>query len=92
MQGYNVNTHGKRVDGLMKTKGIISNLCFVEIKTDETNLLEKEPYRSGCYAASRELAGAIAQVQGTVSAAVKSLSEHISVSEADGTPTWRGNI
>lgn len=87
VQGYNVNTHGKRVDGLMKTKGIISNLCFVEIKTDETNLLEKEPYRSGCYAASRELAGAIAQVQGTVSAAVKSLSERISVSEADGTPT-----
>lgn len=87
VQGYNVNTHGKRVDGLMKTKGIISNLCFVEIKTDETNLLEKEPYRSGCYAASRELAGTIAQVQGTVSAAVKSLSEHISVSEADGTPT-----
>lgn len=87
VQGYNVNTHGKRVDGLMKTKGIISNLCFVEIKTDETNLLEKEPYRSGCYAASRELAGAIAQVQGTVSAAVKSLSEHISVSEADGKPT-----
>ena len=87
VQGFNVNTHGKRVDGLMKTKGVISNLCFVEIKTDSTNLLETSPYRSGCYAASRELVGAIAQVQGTVSAAIKSLSEKLEITDANGCPT-----
>ena len=33
VHGYSVADNGKRVDGLMKTRGIISNLCFVEIKT-----------------------------------------------------------
>lgn len=87
VQGFNINGYGKRVDGLMKTKGVISNLCFVEIKTDSTNLLEITSYRSGCYAASRELVGAIAQVQGTVAAAVKSLSEKLSITDKSGNHT-----
>lgn len=86
VQGYNVTEHGKRVDALMKTRGVISNLCFVEIKTDETSLLETTPYRSGCYAPSRELVGAIAQVQGTVAAAVKSLTEKLSLTDKNGNP------
>lgn len=48
VQGHSVDSHGKRVDALMKTKGVISNLCFVEIKTHVTELLESKPYRSGC--------------------------------------------
>ncbi len=87
VQGHSVGSHGKRVDALMRTKGIISNLCFVEIKTHSTALLESKPYRSGCCAPSKELAGAVAQVQGTVASAVDSLSNKINVEDKHGNPT-----
>lgn len=87
VQGYSVGTHGKRVDALMKTKGLISNLCFVEIKTHATNLLDSKPYRSGCWAPSKELSGAISQVQGTVASAVENLSNKISLEDKQGNPT-----
>jgi len=87
VQGHSVETHGKRVDALMKSKGIISNLCFIEIKTHETELLEGKPYRSGCWAPSKELAGAIAQVQGTVTSAVENLSNKITPKDPIGNPT-----
>ena len=87
VQGYSISVHGKRVDALMKTRGIISNLCFIEIKTHETKLLELKPYRSGCWAPSKELAGAVAQVQGTVASAVESLSSEINMTDENGDPT-----
>ena len=87
VQGHSVDSYGKRVDALMKTRGIISNLCFVEIKTHMTELLESKPYRPGCWAPSKELAGAIAQVQGTVSSAVENLSSKINPSDNEGNPT-----
>ena len=87
VQGFSVVSHGKRVDALMKTKGIISNLCFIEIKTHATDLLESKPYRSGCWAPSKELAGAIAQVQGTVASAVENLSSKINPNDKEGNPT-----
>jgi len=87
VKGHSVDSHGKRVDALMKTKGIISNLCFIEIKTHATELLEKKPYRSGCWAPSKELAGAIAQVQGTVASAIENLSEKINPRDKEGNPT-----
>lgn len=87
VQGYNLNHHGRRIDAVMKTKGIISNLCFVEIKTHMTKLLEDAPYRPGCYAPTKELAGAIAQVQGSTADAVKSLTEKIAISDSFGNPT-----
>lgn len=87
VKGYNIESHGKRVDALMKTKGIISNLCFVEIKTSATELLDNKPYRSGCWAPSKELAGAIAQVQGTVSLAVEDLSNKINPTDSEGNST-----
>lgn len=87
VQGHSVDSYGKRVDALMKTRGIISNLCFVEIKTHTTALLEAKPYRTGCWAPSKELAGAIAQVQGTVASAVENLSGKINPSDKEGNPT-----
>ena len=87
VQGYDLVHFGKRVDALMVTRGLINSLCFVEIKTHETDLLEKSAYRSGCWAPSRELAGAVAQVQGTVSVAMKNLSERIQLNDKDGNPT-----
>ncbi len=87
VQGHNVNNYGKRVDALMKTSGIISNLCFVEIKTDTTPLLDNKPYRSGCWSPSKELAGAVAQIQGTVASAVETLSNRINLEDNEGNPT-----
>ncbi|MDO6500472.1 Shedu immune nuclease family protein [Photobacterium sanguinicancri] len=87
VHGYSVNSSGKRVDALMKTKGIISNLCFVEIKTHATHLLDNKPYRASCWAPSRELAGAVAQVQGTVASAVDTLSHKVSLSDEHGNLT-----
>lgn len=77
----------KRVDAVMKTKGIISNICFVEIKTHLSDLLEPTPYRSGCFAPSKELAGAVSQVQGSVFEAVCNLREKISATDSYGNPT-----
>lgn len=87
VRGYDVNTHGKRVDALMKSRGIISNLCFVEIKTHKTKLLNDTAYRPGCFAPSKELSGAISQVQGTVHEATRNLSHKISVTDYHGNPT-----
>lgn len=87
VQGHSLIQHGKRIDAVMKTKGIISNLCFVEIKTHVTKLLEDRPYRPGCYAPSKELAGAIAQVQGSVDDAVRNLQNKLVLSDDYGNPT-----
>lgn len=84
--GYSVSQRGKRVDALLRSRGMISSLCFVEIKTHRTDLLESTPYRSGCWAPTRELAGAVAQVQGTVSIATQSLRK-LSGIDDDGNPT-----
>ena len=83
VQGHN----GKRVDAMMKTSGLISNLCFIEIKTDTTPLLENKPYRSGCWSPSREMSGAVAQIQGTVASALDTLSHKISIVDTEGNPT-----
>ena len=87
VQGYSLNHDGKRVDAVMKTKGIISNICFVEIKTHLSDLLETTPYRSGCFAPSKELTGAVSQVQGSVFEAVCNLREKISATDIYGNPT-----
>lgn len=87
VQGYQMGQHGKRSDALMKTKGAISSLCFVEIKTHKTELLSKKQYRSGCWAPSVELAGAVSQVQGTVSSATESIRSKLTIKDSDGFPT-----
>ncbi len=87
VQGYSLFSHGKRVDALMKTRGIISNLCFVEIKTHETKLLSSQPYRSGCWAPSKELSGAISQIQGTVASTLDRFTSKINIEDKNGDPT-----
>jgi hypothetical protein len=85
--GHHVGGHGKRVDALMKSKGLISSLCFVEIKTHRTPLLSAKPYRVGCWAPSTELAGAVSQVQGTVSSATDTIRGKLALTDSDGFPT-----
>lgn len=87
VEGHDLINRGKRADGLMKTRGIVSSLCFVEIKTHTTKLLDSTQYRPGSWAPSKELSGAVAQVQATVASAMRSLSEYIRPTDAQGYPT-----
>lgn len=87
--GYTFNQSGKRVDALLKTRGIISSLCFVEIKTHNTNLLSQQstPYRPDCWAISPDIAGSVAQVQKTVKKAVKNIAGGTRLTDRNGNPT-----
>lgn len=72
VSGFDVSGPGKRADALMRTAGVVRLLAFAEIKTHETDLLGTE-YRTGCWAPSVELTGAVAQSQGTVQLAQERL-------------------
>ncbi|MBK5119199.1 DUF4263 domain-containing protein [Burkholderia sp. R-69980] len=87
VHGHTVSEHGKRVDALLRSRGVISSLCFVEIKTQKTALLNPQPYRAGCWAPSSELAGAVSQVQGTVALATESIRSKLSITDGVGNPT-----
>jgi len=85
--GYSISGAGKRVDALMKTRGLISSLCFVEIKTHKTSLLSKTPYRRECWPISDELAGGISQIQKTVQKAINNIQTKHDVETDTGEPT-----
>ena len=87
VSGYDFNASGKRVDGLLKTRGLISSLCFVEIKTHKTELLKGNYYRKESWSASDELSGAIAQIQRTVDKSLKSISSKIEIKDSNGNLT-----
>lgn len=83
--GSSIDGVGKRTDALLRTAGRIRSLFFVEIKTHQTELLAKgDPYRSGCFAPSAKLAGAVAQLQGTVHRAVQDIGLRLQSIDADG--------
>lgn len=86
VSGYSVFQRGKRADALLRSRGVISSLCFVEIKTHKTDLLELDHYRSGCWAPSRELSGAVSQVQGTVAMALQDVRK-LTNKDGAGNPT-----
>jgi hypothetical protein len=87
VQGFHVGGHGKRVDALMKTKGALSSLCLVEMKTHVTPLLARQATRAGCWAASSQLADAVSQVQGTVAAAMDAIRVSLKPDDDQGYPT-----
>lgn len=87
VSGFNLRGEGKRSDGVMKTRALISSLCFVEIKKHTTPLLQSKPYRSGAWAASNELAGGIAQSQATVEGAIEHLTRKYEAADLRGDPT-----
>lgn len=67
---------GKRADAAMRTKGFLQTLLFAEIKRHDTPLLMPSPYREpDVYQASKELSGAVSQVQKTAHKAVKKLED-----------------
>lgn len=86
--GSYLGQSGKRVDALMKTRGLISSLCFVEIKTHKTPLLhDRSPYRTESWRVSTELAGGVSQVQKTAQKAVETIWTKLELSNAKGDPT-----
>lgn len=82
--GTSIHSVGKRVDAMLHTSGRIKSMVFAEIKTPKTDLIKKE-YRSGCWAISQELAGAVAQVQGTTHRFVTEVGERFQSKNEDGT-------
>ena len=84
--GASISSVGKRTDALLRTSGRIRSMVFAEIKTHRAKLLSKSepPYRSGCWAPSDDLAGGVAQVQGTVHRAVRDISDRLAEQGDDG--------
>lgn len=85
--GSSIGGAVKRVDALLKTRGRISALCFAEIKTHKTDLLEQSQRRPDVWAASRDLMLAIAQVQKTVDRAEHTLGRRLDSTNRDGSPS-----
>lgn len=59
--GSAIATPGKRIDGLLRTRGRVSATCLVEIKRHRTPLVAADRYRAGTWRPSDELAGAVTQ-------------------------------
>jgi hypothetical protein len=87
VRGRDLTAAGKRSDALMKTRGIISSLCFVEIKRHDTPLLASNPYRPDAWAPSAHLTGGVSQMQTTVHAAIETLGHKLMPRNDMGDPT-----
>lgn len=74
--GRSIKGVGKRADALLRTAGIVRSLAFAEIKHHQTSLLGEE-YRSGAWSPSKEVSGAVVQVQQTVHLASRELGDYI---------------
>jgi hypothetical protein len=81
--GRSIKGVGKRADALLRTAGIVRSLAFAEIKHHQTRLLGEE-YRSGSWSPSKEVAGAVVQVQQTVHLASRELGDYIQDQADDG--------
>ena len=70
----------------MKSKGIVSYLCFAEIKTHTTKLLNA-PYRPNVFPPSNELSGGISQIHKTVQSSLENLVNKVKPTDELGNPT-----
>ena len=87
VRGFSVTGPGKRVDALLRSHALVSTTCFVELKRHDTDLVSDNSYRSGIWQPSKELSGAVAQVQGTVSVALEQWRSQEAITAPDGEPT-----
>jgi hypothetical protein len=81
--GFSVAGAGKRTDALLQTTGRVRSLVLAEFKTHRTPLLGGE-YRPGCWSPSGDLAGGVAQSQGTAYRAVDQIGERLFRRSDDG--------
>lgn len=86
ISGFNFFESGKRVDALLKSRGIINSICFVEMKTHLTRLLDSQ-YRSECWSVSKEVSGAISQIQKYKFKSIKAISGRTDIKNNNGDPT-----
>lgn len=83
--GFSVTGAGKRVDALLKTAGVIRSIAFAEIKKPSTDLIDPVAYRSEVWAPSKELGGAVVQVQQTIHKALETIAHsRLDVRDKDG--------
>jgi Domain of unknown function (DUF4263) len=76
--GWSVFGAGKRADAIMRTRGLIRSLMFVEIKRPDTPLLLRDPYRPpDVFCPTKELVGSVAQVQKTTHKAIQQLHDEL---------------
>jgi hypothetical protein len=87
VKGSDISSRGKRSDAIMKTRGLISSMCFVEIKRHDTNLLETKQYRPNVWPPSSELISGVSQIQKTVHSAVEQIGRTLRPTNSDGMPT-----
>lgn len=87
VRGHDLDGAGKRVDALLRSRAALTTTAFVELKHHRTELVAPDQYRSGIWAPSKELSGAVAQVQGTVAAAVERWGAAVRVTDGNGEPT-----
>ncbi|CCH89213.1 protein of unknown function [Modestobacter italicus] len=81
--GRSIGGVGKEADALLRTAGRVRAMVFAEFKNHDASLLDKE-YRSGCWSPSQDLAGGVAQAQGTVHRAVQEIGDRLADSAEDG--------
>ena len=88
VRGHDIGGSGKRIDALLRTRGIVSSLSFGEIKTHKTELMKQvaKAYRAECWQVSDELSGGIAQVQKTVQLALENLGTRLEITSSTGDP------
>lgn len=86
VDGYDIVNRGKRIDALMKSKGIINHLCFAEIKTHKTKLLNSA-YRPNVFPPTNELSGGISQIHKTIQSSLENLINRITPTDNSGNPT-----
>ncbi len=87
VRGFSLAGSGKRVDSIMKTRAFVSSLCFIELKTHYTPLIEKSQYRPGVWAPSRDVSGGVAQAHEAVRASLQTLTSKFQPNDSDGNPT-----
>jgi len=77
---------GVRMDAVLRSRGRLASLCFVEIKHHRSDLLKQveNPYRGEAWIPSEELSGGVAQVQRGVWKALRRPS--------DGWEEFAGNV
>lgn len=82
-----IDGSGKRIDGLLKTRGAINRALFTEIKLHNIDLLEKYD-RPAVWVPSRDLRGAVAQIQKTLHKVNLKVTKNFEIiANKDGDPT-----
>lgn len=85
--GATVATDGKRIDGLLRTRGRVNAVCLVEIKRHRAALLQQDAYRVGVWQPSKELAGAVAQTLMSVDGMERQFQRLLVMKDEQGNPT-----